>query len=373
MRVPRVMLGDHALMYRFDVVQQFGWIGPPLALLGLLQLARRSRSRAALLFLLYVANVLFAFSYNVGDAHVFYLPSHLVIALLAAPALVLLGELVRVPQLPAAVFLAYVVVRGWRDYPALDRSQDHRPADVLAGLTAGLDDRREILLTDLNWQLENGLNYFASRTKRAVAFARMPAVLPYAPALVADNQAIGRDIALTETARLSLASAYGPRYSTVRDPRTPVAPLALVTEIPAGTRYVLAILKPTRDLRLEWTDIGRALTRLSSGRIVHVPDGDFIVVAGLQGEAPALLAGANRPFTQSVDLNGVPVAIRMDSWLNADTIRRMGFGHVIVGRHHTLIIERGVSFVAFDAAGAAIKTAYASSLYAPQPRYLVTQ
>jgi hypothetical protein len=146
----------------------------------------------------------------------------------------------------------------------------------------------------------------------------------------------------------------------------------LVTAIPTGTRYVLSILKPTRDLQLEWTDIGRALTQLSGGRIVHLPDGDFIVVAGLQGQAPALLVGANRPFTQSVDLDGVPVVLRMDSWLNADTIRRMGFGHVIVGRHHTLIIERGVSFVAFDAAGAAIRTAYASSLFAPQSRYRVT-
>ena len=35
----------------------------------------------------------------------------------------------------------------------------------------------------------------------------------------------------------------------------------------------------------------------------------------------------------------------MESWLAADTIRRMGFGQVIAARHHTLIIERGVSLV----------------------------
>jgi hypothetical protein len=61
----------------------------------------------------------------------------------------------------------------------------------------------------------------------------------------------------------------------------------------------------------------------------------------------------------------------MESWLSADTIRRMGFGHVIAARRHTLIVERGVSFAAFDASGDAIRTAYASNIFAPQPRYLV--
>ena len=38
---------------------------------------------AALLATLYGANVLFAFGYNVGDTHVFYLPSHVLVALFA--------------------------------------------------------------------------------------------------------------------------------------------------------------------------------------------------------------------------------------------------------------------------------------------------
>ena len=59
----------------------------------------------------------------------------------------------------------------------------------------------------------------------------------------------------------------------------------------------------------------------------------------------------------------------MESWLSADTIRRMGFGHVIAARRHTLIVERGVSFAAFDDSGRAIRTAYASNIFAPQPRY----
>jgi hypothetical protein len=46
-------------------------------------------------------------------------------------------------------------------------------------------------------------------------------------------------------------------------------------------------------------------------------------------------------------------------------------GQVIAAHHHTLIVERGVSFVAFDAAGRPLRTAYASNIFAPQPRYLI--
>jgi hypothetical protein len=61
----------------------------------------------------------------------------------------------------------------------------------------------------------------------------------------------------------------------------------------------------------------------------------------------------------------------MDSWLVSDTIRRMGFGHVVAERQHTLIVERGISFVAFDDRGTALRTDYASNIYAPQRRYLI--
>ena len=61
----------------------------------------------------------------------------------------------------------------------------------------------------------------------------------------------------------------------------------------------------------------------------------------------------------------------MESWLASDTIRRMGFGHVIAAHRHTLIVERGVSFVAFDERGEPIRTGYASNIFAPQPRYLI--
>ena len=372
LEVPPAMVGDHAAMYAFDLNQQFGWAGPILAIVGLTQLIRTSWRQAVLIVTVYLANLFFAFGYNVGDTHVFYLPSHLMVALLVAPALVVLGGVLRQRHLATALLFAYVAARTWRDYPALDRSEDDRPTKVLAALTAGLDDRHAILLTDLNWQLQNGLSYFGKEIAPDVAYARMPAVILYAPALIADNASINRDVALTERARRELTGAYGPLIASVRDPRVVAPTLAdAVRNLPDGSRYVFCILKPTRELSLDWDDIGRALSTEAGGRPVEVPDGDYIAVAGRRGRAPDLVMGANRPFRRSLDLDGVTVEIRMESWLAADTIRRMGFGHVVAARHHTLIVERGVSFAAFDASGQPIRTAYASNIFAPQPRYLI--
>ncbi len=98
--------------------------------------------------------------------------------------------------------------------------------------------------------------------------------------------------------------------------------------------------------------------------------GDYAVVAGVLGAA----ARAREPVVApAVPPRGrrwtaSTVEVRMESWLASDTIRRMGFGHVVAARHHTLIVERGVSFVAFDAAGRAARSGYASDIFAPQPR-----
>jgi hypothetical protein len=49
----------------------------------------------------------------------------------------------------------------------------------------------------------------------------------------------------------------------------------------------------------------------------------------------------------------------------------MGFGHVIANRRHSLIVERGISFVTLDEDGRPLTTAYLAGIFAPQPRYLV--
>jgi len=372
LEVPRAMIGDHAAMYLFDLQQQFGWVGPALSIAGVVQLARTRWQTALLPLLVYVANGLFAFGYNVGDTHVFYLPSHLMIALLTAPGLVLLGDVIRQRQVAAALLTLYAGARIWRDYPALDRSGDDRPTKLLASLTTDLDDRRSIFLTDLNWQVQNGLSYFGKEIAPEVAYERMPAVILYAPALVDENRAIGRDIVLTDRARTTLAAAYGPLLPSEPDPRVAVPSLADATRnLRDGGRYVFCILKPTRDMALDWDDIGRALATLAGGRPIEVPAGDYIAIVGVRGQLPNLIVGSNQPFRRSISIDGVTVEIRMESWLSADTIRRMGFGQVVASHHHTLIVERGVSIAAFDGEGHPTHTAYAANIFAPQPRYLI--
>ena len=373
MNVPQSLLRDHLAMYWFDLRQQFGIAGPMLAAAGLLQLALTNVRRAILMFTLFAANVIFAYSYNVGDAHVFYLPSHLLLALLAAPALVLAGRFAHLGPPVAAVLLAlYAGARAWHDFPALDRSRDTRPAAVVETLTAGLDDRRDILLADVNWQIGNGLSYYIKVKRPEIAYARMPDVLLYAPALVADNLAIGRGVALTERARATMAEVYGPLLPVRRDARVAVRGLPdTIGDLAPGTRYVLCVLRSPGDVSVDAAELSGALRALTGGRATALPTGDYAVVAGAAGNAPDLVAGADRPFRRELTLQGVDVEIRMDSWLTSDTIRRMGFGHVVAARQHTLIVERGVSFAAFDDHGRASVTAYASNIYAPQARYLI--
>jgi hypothetical protein len=61
--------------------------------------------------------------------------------------------------------------------------------------------------------------------------------------------------------------------------------------------------------------------------------------------------------------------VRLDSWLPSDTFRRPGFGHVLRGREHVQIIERGVNLVWIGRDGRASPPLYAASLFAPQARY----
>src|SRR5262249_44651977 len=158
----------------------------------------------------------------------------------------------------------------------------------------------------------------------------MQEVMLYAPALVRDNWTIGREVVLTPRARDALVAAYGPLLSTREDPRTPASTLtALTASVPRGTRYAVCVLKPARDFALDASDLNRAVSALTGGAVTVWPGGDYGVIAGLAGEPPSAVVASDAPFRRRLNLNGTGVEIRMDSWLAADTIRRMGFGHVV--------------------------------------------
>lgn len=378
MTLPRVVAGERARMFLFDVHQQFGWPVVGLSAIGIVALARTDRARLALLVMWLVCTAAFGLTYNVGDPHVFLLPTHLTIAVLAAPGIAWSAEWIALAAGAAArpaMTLAMLVFAGVRiadEYPALDRSGDHRPTAILDALTADLDDRRAILLVDLNWQIENGLNYYGRHLRNDLTAARMAAVLPYAPALIRDNQTIGRDVLLTERARAQLAAAYGPLFTTARDTRVRASTLAeRVGAIPIGMRYVLTILKPTPDASWDRADTGQALAYLTGGRITAPPLDDYVAIAGIVGRPPQLVVHLARPFRVSATLDGLAVDVRMESWLTFDTVRRMGFGHVIAGRRHALIMERGVNVVGLADSGEAIHTEYAAGIYAPLARFVV--
>jgi hypothetical protein len=383
MNVPRSILANRLAMYAFDVRQQFGWVAV-FAPIGLARLFACDSRRALLMILLYAVNAAFAYTYNVGDTHVFYLPSHLMLALLVAPGIVLGANAVarmaslrrhRAAILAVASGIVALVAAGrmYRDFPALDRSADDRPARVLAEMTAGLDDGHAILLADLNWQLVNGLAYFSKVVRRDLVYAWMPQVLLYAPALIRDNLAIGRDVALTARARDELQRAYGPLLPTVVDDRVHPRPMSAVArDVPRGTRYVLCVLRPTHEFGVDLADLNQAVRTLTGGSL-PMPDGAYTALAGLAGSAPVLTAASATPFRQTARIGDVPVEVRMESWLAFDTIRRMGFGQVVAARRHTLIVERGISFATFDEDGRPLSTEYAGNIFAPEARYLVSR
>jgi hypothetical protein len=200
----------------------------------------------------------------------------------------------------------------------------------------------------------------------------MADVMLYAPAFIRDNADIGRRIVVGDRARSRLEAAYGPLLSSTRDDSLAVARLIdLLRDLPRGTPYVLCVLRPLREFSLDESDLSGSLRLLTGDRVNAAGSADYAVVAGVLGAEPALSRSSRRPFRATVSLGGVPVEVRMESWLAFDTIRRMGFGHVIAGRRHALIVERGVSFVAFDAAGRVVRSGYTSGIFAPQPRFVV--
>ena len=382
LEVPGMMAAERARMFAFDLHQQFGWLPVVAAIVGAAALAVRAPRRLLLLSTWYAATLAFALTYNVGDTHVFLLPAHLVVALLVAPALA------AVPTRPmravvCGAALLFAATRIYREYPALDRSDDHRAASTFARLTQGITDERAILLGDLDWQLGNGLNYYVTHVDRRVAMTTATQVLPYAPTLLRDNAAIGRAVYATGPARQRLETSYAPLVDFVAD-EVPVRRLdENASALPPGSPYVIARVKPSPAFVESGAETAAgppgqtpleqqaALVALTGGRLQAWPAGDYVAVAGLVGQAPSAVLAGDRPFTEQVQLGDLPVRIRMDAWLAFDTIRRMGFGQVIAGRQHALVVERGVSLVGLTSAGAPRLTAYAEGLYAPLRRFRV--
>jgi hypothetical protein len=369
--VPGSELRDRLALFIFDARQQFTIAGLALAAAGAGILWRANRPWGVLIILAYAINTAFAFTYNVGDPHAFFLPGHYFTAFAfgcaAGAAATNRSRAIRLASVAAvALFL------GWRAYdtwPIADRHEDRRAEYLASRLTFGLDERRDLLVTALNWQIENVLLYTTRYEAPQVAWARLGDVFLHFPLLVRDNHDGGRDVVLTSDAAAQVAAAFGPLLQAYPDPLPPTPTLrSTIARIPRGAAYVLALLTPPRDEVLDVEQVSDAVASLTGGADTLATTPAYEVIAGHAGEKPVLHRASSRPFRERVALAEGAIDIRMESFVPLETFRRSGFGHVMVNREHILFVERGLSVVWLDPRGLA-EPFYAAGLYAPRPRF----
>jgi hypothetical protein len=237
----------------------------------------------------------------------------------------------------------------------------------VARVTAGVSDTNAVLLSDMDWQLENAVLYSARYERRRLAWRRLGEVLPHLPFLVNDNHAIGRDVVLAGDAAARVVTAYGTLFPLAAETVPPRGTADRVAAFPRGTPYVLTLLEPTGSEALDTDDFDRAVEILAGASAPRRSRARFQVWAGASGEPGALHRESDRPFREAFSILGDPFAVRIESWLPFETFRRAGFGHVLRGRERVLTIERGVSLVWFEPDGSPV-VSYAAGLYAPKAR-----
>jgi hypothetical protein len=354
-------------MWAWDARLQFGVAGLLIAAIGTCRLWVVSRAWAILLISAYAINTLFAVTYNVGDPHVFFLPGHALTAVAIAALFADRRGLSKPLSIVATVvLLAYASWRAWDTWPSADRHGDRRVDALVARIAAGLTDANAVLLSDMDWQVENAVLYSARYERPQLAWRRAAEVLPHLPFLIHDNQTIGRDVVLAGSAAARVTMAYGPLFPVIPE-FVPPSVADQAAAIPRGTPYVLVLLEPTSNERVDPDAFDAAVTMLAGPSAQKRTAARFQFWAGVAGERDAVYAQSDRPFRKTFAILGDPFSIRMEAWLPFETFRRAGFGHVLRGREHVLTVERGVSLLSFRPDGSP-QIAYAAGLFAPKPR-----
>ncbi len=378
-------------MYWFDLRQQFGAPGALLAAVGMSYVLLRWPSRGLLLLLLYLTNLIFAWTYNVGDAYIFFLPSHYIVALCAGAGIAAIVSLISrisnrtVATVIGALCVLYPAWRGYDTFPAVDRSADNRAAALLEQFTSPpRPEAPAIYGVDTNWQAQNAFEYFMRERRPGTPWFTTEE-LPWLEAgnvterfenFIEANREIGREVLLTPGVYNTLSALGYTAGAAVGDvgilKETPPSPYDALTErtmaVRDGTPYALAILRPDREYPLDKRALASAWSRLTAGSAELPELRQFTIVIGRVGASPVLIKSEDRPYRLQMRMHAFDFDIRMESWLPTDTIRRAGFGHVIVDRSHLLTLERGVSFAALGPGGDPV---YLSGLFAPIPRYVL--
>jgi hypothetical protein len=356
-------------MYWFDVRQQFGIVGVALGALGFCYVLWRWPQRALFLLLFYAANMAFAWTYNVGDAYIFFLPAHYAIALSAGAGVAAVGTLAsrvwnpRTGAMIGACLLIYPAWRGYDTLPAVDRSEDRRAEQLLDQFVT---HTYAVYAVDTNWQVQNAFEYFMRERRPGVPWFITDELLWLQQGgtarfgeLVSANADIGRRMIATDKVAERFMEPPPSRTHAERQRTGDLTTHA--ASIRPGTPYVLAVLRSDREYSLDTADLTAAFRVLAPS--VPVPAlRQYTAIIGRAGEPPVLMESQDRPYRLRVSLDPISIDVRMESWLPTDTIRRAGFGHVIVDRRHILTLERGISFAALSGARNPV---YVSGPFAP--------
>ena len=126
--------------------------------------------RAVLLLLLYLANLAFAWTYNVGDAYIFFLPSHYVVALFAGAGVAAVVALAsrmsnRTMAAAASALLCWSIRSGadtTRFPPSIAAGTTGRSSCSMSSRSAapGSPSGADRIGVDTNWQVQNAFEYF---------------------------------------------------------------------------------------------------------------------------------------------------------------------------------------------------------------------
>ena len=373
MTVSETGLQYRPAMYWFDVRQQFGLVGVALGAVGFTYVLWRWPRRAVFLLLFYAANMLFAWTYNVGDAYIFFLPAHYAVALSAGAGVAAIGNLsLRLwnRRAAAAIGAGLLMYPAWRAYdtlPAVDRSGDRRAEQLLDQFIA---DTSAVYAVDTNWQVQNAFEYFMRERRPGVPWFITDELL-WLPErgregfdnLVRANAEIGRRVIATD--RVAERFMYPSSPPGVGQGAGHL--LAHVGSLRPGTPYVLAVLRSDDEYPLDTAQLTAAF-RLLAPALALPALRQYTAIVGRTGELPVLMQSEERPYRVRLSLEAMRIDLRMESWLPTDTIRRAGFGHVIIDGRHALTLERGISFMALDGGSDPV---YLSGPFAPIQRHIL--
>ncbi len=224
----------------------------------------------------------------------------------------------------ACAAILYGGWRGWSTWPAVDRHDDRRGEQLMTRLTLGISDPDAVLVSQMNWELENVLLYLGRHRRPDLTWTRLGDVLPHFPFR---RGGPARDLPRHRPDRRR--SGAGRRHirsplSCCPDDAVPALSLACRGCPDPARRTVRAGAADAAARRTPRRSGPRcgARDRSTGGNVPARTPRAFELIAGIRGEPPNVSRSADRPFRMSFGLEDEPFTVRMDSWLPFDTFRR---------------------------------------------------